>query len=112
MRTGIFSYTQVDQVLKLKNLGINQSFQEEILYILHKDGTPWSFLEETRTAFRKGILPYAVVYDYQTDSNLIKENPLKILVIYNFLAMLELIQESKVRLSIGNGMNNFWIQKF
>ena len=35
---------------------------------------------------------------------LIKENPLKILVIYNFLAMLELIQESKVRLSIGNGM--------
>ena len=43
---------------------------------------------------------------------LIKENPLKILVIYNFLAMLELIQESKVRLSIGNGMNNFWIQKF
>ena len=43
---------------------------------------------------------------------LIKENPLKILVIYNFLAMLELIQESKVKLSIGNGMNNFWIQKF
>ncbi|RPH01757.1 MAG: chromosome segregation protein ScpA [Amoebophilaceae bacterium TMED152] len=43
---------------------------------------------------------------------LIQENPLKILVIYNFLAMLELIQESKVRLSIGNGMNNFWIQKF
>ena len=43
---------------------------------------------------------------------LIKENPLKILVIYNFLAMLELIQESKVRLSIGNGINNFWIQKF
>tara|TARA_B100000989_G_scaffold40735_1_gene25836 strand:- start:1457 stop:2188 length:732 start_codon:yes stop_codon:yes gene_type:complete len=43
---------------------------------------------------------------------LIQENPLKILVIYNFLAMLELIQESKVRLYIGNGMNNFWIQKF
>ena len=42
---------------------------------------------------------------------LIKENPLKILVIYNFLAMLELIQESKVKLYIGNGMNNFWIQK-
>ena len=42
---------------------------------------------------------------------LIQENPLKILVIYNFLAMLELIQESKVKLYIGNGMNNFWIQK-
>ena len=43
---------------------------------------------------------------------LIEDNPLKILVIYNFLAMLELIQDSKVKLSLGNGMNNFWIQKF
>ena len=42
---------------------------------------------------------------------LVEDNPLKILVIYNFLAMLELIQESKIKLSIGNGMNNFWIQK-
>ena len=43
---------------------------------------------------------------------LIEDNPLKILVIYNFLAMLELIQESKIKLSLGSGMNNFWIQKF
>lgn len=42
---------------------------------------------------------------------LVENNPLKILVIYNFLAMLELIQESKIKLSLGNGMNNFWIQK-
>ena len=42
---------------------------------------------------------------------LVEDNPLKILVIYNFLAMLELIQESKIKLSLGNGMNNFWIQK-
>ena len=42
---------------------------------------------------------------------LIEENPLKILVIYNFLAVLELIQESKIKLSIGQGSNNFWISK-
>ena len=42
---------------------------------------------------------------------LVEDNPLKILVIYNFLAMLELIQESKIKLSLGNGMNNIWIQK-
>jgi segregation and condensation protein A len=41
--------------------------------------------------------------------NLIEKNPLKILVIFNFLAILELIQESKVKLSIGQGLNNFWI---
>ena len=42
---------------------------------------------------------------------LVEDNPLKILVIFNFLAMLELFQESKIKLSLGNGMNNFWIQK-
>ena len=42
---------------------------------------------------------------------LIEENPLKILVIYNFLAVLELIQESKIKLSIGQGSNNFWSSK-
>ena len=42
---------------------------------------------------------------------LVEDNPIKILVIYNFLAMLELIQESKIKLFLGNGMNNFCIQK-
>ena len=42
-------------------------------------------------------------------AKLIEENPLKILVIYNFLAILELIHDSKIKLSIGNGLNNFWI---
>ena len=41
----------------------------------------------------------------------VQENPLKILVIYNFLAILELIQDAKIKLSIGNGLNNFWISK-
>jgi len=42
-------------------------------------------------------------------SDLIEDNPLKILVIYNFLAVLELIQTSTISISIGNGFNNFWI---
>lgn len=35
----------------------------------------------------------------------------KIAVIYNFLAMLELIQSGLVTLQIGEGFNNFWIEK-
>lgn len=42
-------------------------------------------------------------------SDLIDENPLKILIIYNFLAILDLIQNSKVFISIGDGLNNFWL---
>ena len=44
-------------------------------------------------------------------AGLIEQNPIKILVIYNFLALLELIQESKIKLSLGQGLNNFWITK-
>ena len=42
-------------------------------------------------------------------SDLIDENPLKILIIYNFLLILDLIQNSKVFISIGHGLNNFWL---
>ena len=42
---------------------------------------------------------------------LINDNPLKILVIYNFLAILELLQQVKIKVSIGKGLNNFWLIK-
>lgn len=42
---------------------------------------------------------------------LVQEKPEKILVIYNFLAILELLQLGKITLIIGEGFNNFWIEK-
>lgn len=44
-------------------------------------------------------------------TKLIDDNPLKILVIYNFLAILELIQQLRIKISIGSGLNNFWLVK-
>lgn len=44
-------------------------------------------------------------------SKLVKEKPEKIFVIYNFLAILELLQLGIVTLHIGEGFNNFWIEK-
>jgi len=44
-------------------------------------------------------------------SKLVEEKPEKILVIYNFLAILELLQLGRVTLHIGEGFNNFWIEK-
>ena len=41
----------------------------------------------------------------------IREKPEKIAVIYNFLAILELLQLNLIRLQIGEGFNNFWIIK-
>ncbi|MBU2885906.1 segregation/condensation protein A [Gilvimarinus agarilyticus] len=43
-------------------------------------------------------------------TDLIKENPEKIYVIFNFLAILELLQLQQVKLHLGEGFNNFWIE--
>ncbi|MEQ8336005.1 MAG: segregation/condensation protein A [Cyclobacteriaceae bacterium] len=43
-------------------------------------------------------------------SELIEEKPEKILVIFNFLAILELLQLNKITLHLGEGFNNFWIE--
>ncbi|WP_421891223.1 segregation and condensation protein A [Marinoscillum sp.] len=44
-------------------------------------------------------------------SSLVEEKPEKILVIYNFLAILELLQLGTITLHIGEGFNNFWVEK-
>lgn len=43
--------------------------------------------------------------------DLITEKPEKIAVIFNFLAILELLQLGEITLHIGEGFNNFWIEK-
>lgn len=43
--------------------------------------------------------------------DIINDKPEKILVIYNFLAILELLQLAKVTIHLGEGFNNFWVEK-
>ncbi|WP_194775184.1 segregation and condensation protein A [Pararhodonellum marinum] len=47
-------------------------------------------------------VPFSDFIEYKAD---------KIFVIYTFLAILELLQLSLVTLTIGDGFNNFWVQK-
>ena len=42
---------------------------------------------------------------------IIKDNPEKIAVIFNFLAILELLQLHMITIHLGEGFNNFWIEK-
>lgn len=44
-------------------------------------------------------------------TNVIEEQPTKIAVIFNFLAILELLQLRMVTIFLGEGFNNFWIEK-
>lgn len=54
-----------------------------------------------RISFKKQV-PFSEFITYKPD---------KIFVIYTFLAILELLQLSKVTIVIGEGFNNFWVEK-
>lgn len=43
--------------------------------------------------------------------DVISDNATKIAVVYNFLAILELLQLNKIRIYIGEGFNNFWVEE-
>lgn len=44
--------------------------------------------------------------------DVIKDNPDKMAVIYNFLSILELLALQKIHLYLGEGFNNFWIDEY
>lgn len=44
-------------------------------------------------------------------TDFIQYNPDKIFIIYTFLAILELLQLTQVTIRIGEGFNNFWVEK-
>lgn len=44
-------------------------------------------------------------------TEMIEEKPDKILVIFNFLSILELLQLKQIVISLGEGFNNFWIER-
>lgn len=48
--------------------------------------------------------------DKVTFAEIMEENKEKIAIIYNFLAILELLQLKKLTIRIGQGYNNFWIE--
>ena len=44
-------------------------------------------------------------------TQIVEYNHEKIGVIYNFLAILELLQLQQIKISMGDGYNNFWIER-
>lgn len=44
-------------------------------------------------------------------TDLLAEEPSKIVIIFNFLAILELLQAQMIDIKLGEGFNNFWLQR-
>lgn len=79
----------------------NKPKHEVIQYPYTIDGQKTYILSRVSTAV-EGRLAF---------TDIIEDKPEKIFVIYNFLAVLELLQLSKITIKIGEGFNNFWIEK-
>jgi segregation and condensation protein A len=58
---------------------------------------------------KKRILSWLEDIPKLSFEEVIRQKPEKIVVIFNFLAILELLQLNLIRLHIGEGFNNFWI---
>nr|WP_283774014.1 segregation/condensation protein A [Aquiflexum sp. TKW24L] len=57
------------------------------------------------------VLEKMLLKDRVPFTEFINYKPEKIFVIYTFLAILELLQLSMVTITIGEGFNNFWVEK-
>ena len=79
----------------------NKPVHEVLQYPYTIDGQKTYILSRLTTS-EKGRVSFVEI---------IEESPEKIVVIYNFLAILELLQLMKITLHIGEGFNNFWVEK-
>ena len=77
MRQGVFSFSQINEILKLDKLNIEESLKKEIMDKLIKGGTPTSYLESKKSAYRKGINVFGKIYEYQFESKLLKNKYFK-----------------------------------
>ena len=74
MRQGVFSYTQIYEMLKLEKLDIEENLINEIMDLLMKGGTAYSYMESMRTAFRRGISVAGGAYEYQSETKILRKN--------------------------------------
>ena len=73
VRMGTFSFSQIYELLNLEKLQLDQYLIDEIMDLLTRRGTSYSYLESTRTAYRKGINPFGTTFDYHAQTQNLKD---------------------------------------
>jgi segregation and condensation protein A len=107
-----------------KGTDVEAELQDVDLYKLLKvfERTLQKFEEEQNKPVHQ-VVPYPFTIDGQKEMllgklkrkkkvsfvDLIKEDRSKIVLVFNFLAILELLQSQKIGITIGEGFNNFWL---
>jgi segregation and condensation protein A len=109
-----------------KGTDVEAEMQDLDLYKLLKvfEKTMLRFEEEQNKPVHQ-VIPYPYTIDGQKKKlldklgqnnkvsflDLIKETNDRIVVVFNFLAILELLQSQEIGIIIGEGFNNFWLEK-
>ena len=73
IRQGVFSFCQIYDLLKLNFLDINQNLQDEVFKFLEMGGTPYSFYEDKRMAYRRGIPSQGKTFESKFETKLLKD---------------------------------------
>ncbi|MFN6945062.1 MAG: segregation and condensation protein A [Cytophagaceae bacterium] len=88
---------------------------EKVIYRFEQESNkPTHFVEQYPYTIegQKEYLMHKIVSTSRVSFiDIIKDNNSRMAVIYNFLAILELLQYSKIEIQVGEGYNNFWIAK-
>ncbi len=74
MRQGIFSYSQIYEMLNFEKLNIEENLRLEIMDLLMKGGTAYSYMESKRTAIRRGISVGGGTYEYHSETKILRKN--------------------------------------
>ena len=77
MRQGVFSYSQIYEILQIDKLNIAENLRNEIMEFFIRGGTTYSYMESKRSAYRRGIPVFGKIYEYQFESTLIRDKYFK-----------------------------------
>jgi len=93
------------KLLKVFEKVMKRFEEEQNKPVHHVIQYPYSIEKQKEYILRRVTLTSKVSF-----LDILRENPDKIGVIYNFLSVLELLSMQKLRIYIGEGFNNFWIE--
>ncbi len=89
-------------------------YEKAIMRFQEEKNKPTHFVEQypyTIAQQKEYIISKLKVSKSVTFDDILQDYPTKIAIVYNFLAVLELLQLQYITICVGEGFNNFWIEE-
>ncbi len=103
-----------NELQELDLFKILKVFEKAMLRFQEEKNKPTHFVEQypyTIAQQKEYIIQKLKSIRIVTFDDILLDYPTKIAIVYNFLAVLELLQMQLITISVGEGFNNFWIEE-